>query len=245
MYYDVRKDWTLDLVRRQKIFVKNWTGETITVKVPANATVLQVKQSMPIEAYCFQQRLTFAGEQLEDGRTLFYYNIQEGSTLYHREIRRILLQHASGATSELDVEASDRIETVKARIQHKHRISPDQQRLVFEGEQLEDGRTIFDYGIQDERTLLHDKRQSTVHLVLPLLDISVKWAMSGKTLLTLYVYASDTVAYVKTMIQDREGIPPGRQSLTLGMQQLQAGHMLSEYDVQKGSTMHLVRLAEA
>ena len=240
--YNIQNESTLHMLLRVRdgmpIFVKTLTGKTLTIKVEPSDTILvlkeiiQEKEGFPAD----QQRLMFAGKDLEDQYTLSNYNIQNESTLHMllrvRDGMPIFVKTLTGKTLTIKVEPSDTILVLKEIIQEKEGFPADQQRLMFAGKDLEDQYTLSNYNIQNE---------STLHMLLRVRDgmpIFVK-TLTGKTL-TIKVEPSDTILVLKEIIQEKEGFPADQQRLMFAGKDLEDQYTLSNYNIQNESTLHML-----
>ncbi|PVH97476.1 kinase-like protein [Periconia macrospinosa] len=170
------------------IYVKTLTGKTLELYLEQPKTIfdileaIYVKEGIPID----QQRLIFAGKQLELNRTIMSYNIYNGVTLHlvlrlrgmdsspkplsnpgERKVFSgfpisgfpIFVKTLTGKTMQIYIDSFDTVAMLKTKITEEEGIPEDMQRLIFAGHFLEDDRTLSDYNIS---------REVTLHLVLRL-----------------------------------------------------------------------------
>ena len=231
--YSIPNGSTVSLVLRViHISVSTPAGKAISLEVTSCDTVvslktkIQEKEGIPQH----QQRLTFAGEQLEDGRTLGFYDIAKKSTLKVFHDIQIFVKTPTGKTTKFVMDFhSVTIRNVKSKLQDMDGFPPDLYVLTLDGKKLDDGHTLHGCNILNG---------STLHLVQRTLRISAK-TPAGRTI-TLEGVPSDTIESVKTKIEDKEGFPADQQRLFFSGEQLEDHHTLSHYNITDNSTLKLL-----
>ncbi|PWA34622.1 hypothetical protein CTI12_AA258120 [Artemisia annua] len=224
-----------------QIYIQTVTQKTFSIGVSPSNTIDDVKIMIRDKEglHPLDQRLFFAGVRLlQSQRTLSDCNIVGNSVLYLVPVCRgdlkITVDTISGKRIPLDVDWRHTVKELKALIQDKEGIHPDQQTMVYAGHKLEEGIILSRYSVQNESTIrLVDDTVTRLQIYVLIVD-------TGKTV-HLEVESSDTINNVKTMIQDKEDIPVNKQILFLPQKQLEDNSTLSDYCIWNESTIHLLQ----
>ena len=179
------------------IFVKMLTGETMTLSVKPETSIKSVKveierrRGVPPGKQC----LDFGVHELKEDRMLWEYSIEKESTLYLRVEDQcgsmpIHVLMPTGKMTTLDVLPNDDVQKVKLEIYNKDGIPPGLQCLLFDGKEVEDGRTLNDLNIQ-EGLMLH----LVLHESLEKLNFSVGSPLAAKGRLKKWLFTLFTFWY--------------------------------------------------
>eukprot|EP01084_Bolivina_argentea_P025277 47004_1 len=155
---------------------------------------------------------------------------------------------STGKTISLDINPNVNIKQIKSNIADKESFTLHQQLLIFAGKKLENDKTLLDYQIKEQCTLMLVIRSSpnSKHIIEKdesltndaAIQLIVK-TLTGKTL-TLNAEESDTVKTIKIKIENIENIPMEQQRLIFSKKTLENDKLLSYYQIKTNSILHLV-----
>lgn len=230
----------------KKAAIKPWEGQitaktliqTIKMDVRSTDTITSIKNKIrdKEEVALNLQRVYYKEKQLEDDKTLADYNISKGAQL-NMMLRmtpcmHIYVKTLAGTRLRLEVEEGDTVSNIKNIVQEKEGLPANQQRLVYQGQNLRDGQTLKYYGIGENHV---------VYLLLKLRQGNQFFAKTptGK-LVTLDLGLNDKLEAAKTQIFNKEYIPIAKQIISFpANKELDDRKTFKDYNLQKEDTLEL------
>lgn len=202
--------------------MKSPTGRTICLRVQPSDTLQTVKTKIQEREY-----LVYGGVRLEDNLTLADYGVQHRSTLD-------LVETLAGTTITFEVDSTETIDDIKAKIQYSEGFPKSQQCLIFGDKQLEDNSTLADHNISKESTLL------LVLHPLPSGTMQISVYISDGRIVPLEVQKSDTINNVSLKIYRKAFVRPVQHAIIFGGRRLKGSKTLADYGIENGDTLDLM-----
>ncbi|KDQ12176.1 hypothetical protein BOTBODRAFT_146882 [Botryobasidium botryosum FD-172 SS1] len=244
-----------------QIFVRTLNGQTLTLTAAPSTAVGSLKSSLyeTARVNTDQQRLLFAGKTLEDCYTLSHYNIHSGCSLdvglrlrggmeTRYEIKtktitrtatptasdrmQVFVRSLDGKAITIDIGPNDTVLQLKQKVHEEVGRPPDQQRLIFSGQQLQDERLVSNYNIQ---------QNSSIILVLRTAEVQILVKGSDGNTISVAARLEETVQQFRARLREADGSHQGDdRELFFRGRKLQGQDLLSEHNIQQDSKLLLV-----
>ena len=233
--YNIPKNSTLELALRILIQLKIniFNGRTITLQVYTTEKICDIKQKIIEKEKVSSDKISLylGNSKLEESKILSDYGIQKDSTL---DLRQSMIIYIKGINENnnimINVEPSDTIKIIKQKIKEKENISPDKFIIIYDGKELNDNKTLFDYKIQKESILKFALKE----------PISILIKTLNGSIVSFQVQLSDEVKTIKKKIKEKEGIPFEQNILLIFKEtRLENDKVLAHYNIQKNSTLEI------
>jgi len=240
-YYNIQNDSViqLDVIMNNDllIYVKTPKSDNKPLNIKSLDTIESIKFKIENEmGYSFNhQQLFFKDKKLDNDNTVSFYNIKNEDTLNLSLLddneKVLLIKLSNNKSICVKVKSCDIIKIIKYKIQDKESIPIHRQTLVFNDNYLKDYNTIAYYNIQNNSEL-------SLFIKYP------KYKIFINTITGLYfplkVKSTNSIQQIKEMIYDESRIPFDQQRLIFSGKQLEDQNTLSFYNIENGSTLHLV-----
>jgi len=195
------------------VIVNTMDGKKIKVMVDPTDKISEIKRQLEEESGipAKNQKLSMGGEELADAnKTAKDYGVRAGSVLdLEPKIIKITVETPDGKKHEVDIKSSDNSDDIKSKVAKTSGMAAPRQVLMFNGNELPDGKAVKDMGIQDG---------SSIKVDVFLIPISVK-TPGGQTV-TLGIEPTDTIDAIKKMLEKETGLEAKKQLLKLGEEEL-------------------------
>ena len=231
--YNIQNESTLNLflqvpaeqMYRLEVNILTENRRRVTLVVNASDSTLELKRKIEDMTGVprHKQSLSFAGTELENACSISAYDIRNKSVIdLVVKIKVYLVTPLSQERMTLVLKPKDTIGSVKDKIHDKTKISPQQQVLKFNDEELDDVHSLNYYGIENKSSLF--------------LSVSVKILVKMTTGrdVRLSLFKSNTVKDVKERIQLSEDIPCNMQRLYFLYRILRNNYTLNYYNIRNG-----------
>ena len=219
-----------------KVYIKRSSGKILKYSFNPSSNIWKIKEKISENEQFAKEfmHLEFEGNELENDKTLEYYNIRNKSTINLKFNSNngiiIFIKRPSGKLITLDVNQSESISSIKCKIENIENLSVYNQKLKYKNKELNDNKSLNDYDIKQEEVLeCIFKNENGFQLFFKALD---------RNTYIVFIGPDDTIENLKELIYEKIDAIPMR--LVFGEKQLEDKRTIRDYNIQKEGTVHIL-----